>query len=408
MRRRASPQELHQNVSQPFVQRQLSRNLDVDDETGGDSDEELGIVRKTRKTSHPSDKHKGFSPSTKDLINFLAEGPPEHPGVPALHDDSLAPKKSGRLHKMLSRITLSGTTESGRSSRKGTGVQDMLSPPFASATNLGPLANRPVPPRYPTVNSSLPQSEHAVVDQDNSITRQRSQSVPVTSSLFESGAREVNEAPPVPVVPIIVPPTDICDSPSIMSKKLSDSAIGTPDVTHPRRTLSSSLSVGSGQANLSAPSSPVTASAPSISPSVPPSAPSSPPLTDPVPALLVPGQVSSSGTITRSARPRSPPANLPVSVVEHARSMRRALVHASNVDECRLLIDMFLTRSKLVEDSTELKALIASAPMDPTTQQLNALIEKTIVGLFLDGSESDCQQMKAYRPCNCRGTQLES
>ena len=75
--------------------------------------------------------------------------------------------------------------------------------------------------------------------------------------------------------------------------------------------------------------------------------------------------------------------------------MRRVLAHATSAQECRLLVDIFLTRSKLIPDAAELHALAAS-PSDSATQEMNAAVENAVVGLFLgDSTDTNVKQPDA-------------
>lgn len=60
------------------------------------------------------------------------------------------------------------------------------------------------------------------------------------------------------------------------------------------------------------------------------------------------------------------------------------LEHATSAAECRILVDMFLARSKLVRDTADLRAL--TAPPPPRDFGANGL-ESAIVEMFLGDSE---------------------
>ncbi|KAI5993650.1 hypothetical protein EDD15DRAFT_2367392 [Pisolithus albus] len=387
-RHKAPPKELNMKAIKAPPARRPARNresLDIDDIMGY-SDEEVSTSA-GRKDSRLEEKQKGLSTNTRDLIDFLAEGPPEPLAAPSPSNDSflsLTPKKAGRLQKMLSRITLSGSSQSGKSSRKGS-IQEVVVPPLnKSSNNLSPLANRPVPPRYPTPGpSSAGSSDRGSEDQE---TRRRSQSAPRKVIPRENGRTASNEQPPIPPIPIIVPGDELCHSPSAVSEKLSDSAADSLDANlKPALHQSSSAPewVDSG------PTSPVASSAP---PSLAPSIPPSPVQMESASRVHVPPRVSSKcAKVVKvpAVPPRSPSPALaiPASLVEQSRDMRRALALATNADECRLLVDIFLARSKLVSDPAELRALASAPPPDPATRELNTMIEKTIVGLFLGDSD---------------------
>ncbi|KAI6163236.1 hypothetical protein EDD17DRAFT_1477037 [Pisolithus thermaeus] len=369
-RHKAPPKELNVKAAKASPRRPARNreSLDIDDIMGY-SDEEIP-ANAGRKNSRPQEKKKGLSSNTRDLIEFLAEGPPESLATPSPSNDSylsLTPKKAGRLQKMISRITLSGSSQSGKSSRKGS-VQEVVVPALnKSSNNLSPLANRPVPPRYPTPGpSSAASSDRGSEDRE---TRRRSQSAPRTVTPRENAA---------------------------VSEKLSDSARDSVDANlKPALHQSPSTPgwVDSGPISPTASSAPPSV-APSAPPSVAPSAPPSPIQLESAHRAHVPPRVSSKCTKVPAVPPQSsPPAPaIPTSLAEQSRDMRRALAHAMNADECRLLVDIFLARSKLVPDPAELRALAIAPPPDTATRELNTMIEQTVVGLFL----GDCDGFVEY------------
>lgn len=386
-RHKAPPKELNMKATKAPARRPARNreSLDINDVMGY-SDEEVSTSA-GRKDSRLEEKQKGLSTNTRDLIDFLAEGPPGPLAAPSPSNDSflsLTPKKAGRLQKMLSRITLSGSSQSGKSSRKGS-IQEVVVPPLnKSSNNLSPLANRPVPPRYPTPGpSSAASSDRGSVDQE---TRRRSQSAPRKVMPRENGRAASNEQLPLPPIPIIVPGDELCHSPSAVSEKLSDSALDNLDANLKPALHQSSSAPGWVD---SGPTSPVASSAP---PSLAPSIPPSPIQMESAPRAQVPPRVSSKCTEVIKVpavppRSSSPTLAIPTSLVEQSRDMRRALAHAMNADECRLLVDIFLARSKLISDPAELRALASAPPPDPATRELNTMIEQTVVGLFLGDSD---------------------
>ncbi|KAL4076291.1 hypothetical protein V8B97DRAFT_1862790 [Scleroderma yunnanense] len=380
-RRRSPPTELNMGATKPSTSR-LRVSLDVDD-VMGDSDEDI-LGSSGRKSSQVSGKRKGLSTSTRELIDFLAEGPPGAPTLlsPTSNDSSLSltPRKSGRLHKMISRITLSN--ESSKASRRLTGSHELSVSRNPSSANLSPLANRPVPPRYPTPSPpSATSSDRRSADQEAASIRQRSQSAPRIPITPENRTAVAKEQEPVPPIPAIIPESDFCNSPGTISKKLSDAALSKQTELSTKFDPVESPSTRSKCAESLAPTSPGISSAmPSPTPSTQPS----PGLVESPPVVHIPVRVSSTGATSRSlpSQSSSPPSAVLASVTEHACDMRRALGHATSVQECRLLVDIFLARSKLIANAAELRALVAS-PQDSAKRELNATIENAVVGLFL-------------------------
>ena len=389
-KRRSPPTELDMGAIK--TSSRLHRvSLDVDNVLGDSDDEILGNVG--RKPSRVSNKHKGLSPSTRELIDFLSEGPPE-PTMLSPNDSSLSltPRKSGRLQKMISRITLAGSNESTKASRRMTGSHELSTSRNPSATNLSPLANRPVPPRYPTPGPlSATSSDRSSADQDVASARLRSQSAPRILAPQENGMASIKEKDLVPPIPTIISESDFCSSPGTLSKKLSDSALNKQVEPSAKSIRVESPSTHSRHVEKPPPASPdVTSVVPSPTPPAEPSPP-------PVESTPVPARVSSKGVSARppSSESPSPPPAVPASVAEHVRDMRRVLAHATSAQECRLLVDIFLTRSKLIPDAAELHALAAS-PSDSATQEMNAAVENAVVGLFLgDSTDTNVKQPDA-------------
>lgn len=393
-KRRSPPAELDMGAIKTSTR--LARNrvsLDVDNVMGDSDDEILGNVG--RKPSRVSNKHKGLSPSTRELIDFLSEGPPE-PTMLSPNDSSLSltPRKSGRLYKMMSRISLASTNESTKASRRMTGSHELSTSRHQSATNLSPLANRPIPPRYPTPGPlSATPSDRGSADQDAASARLRSQSAPRILAPHENGMASVKEQDLVPPIPTIISGSNFCSSPSTLSKKLSDSALNKQMEPSTKSISVESPSTHSMHAESLPPTSPPVSSV--VLSSIPPAEPSPPPV-ESTPVIHVPSRLSSKGVPARpppSQSPSPPPAVL-ASVAEHVRDMRRVLAHATSAQECRLLVDIFLARSKLIADAAELRALAASPP-DPATREMNTTVENAVVGLFLGDSDTNVKQPDA-------------
>ncbi|KAF9226758.1 hypothetical protein BS17DRAFT_502768 [Gyrodon lividus] len=382
-RRKAPPQELDINASRPPRTRTVARNresLDLDDVMGISDDEDI----QTLKPPVPTKQHdrQRLSAGARELIDFLAEGPPEPPA----NENSLfpTPGKSGRLRKMISRITL---TESSKSPRKMTlGSADASS---KSMTNLSPLANRPIPPRYPTSGPpSSTSSERGSGDQEVSVSgsRQRTQSFarkPVPSWNAKSG-EPVTPVPPTSLSPRTeaVPPR--ASSPgTVVSKKASESDLTKHVLPVKPSPLPTPVSRSATSTCANSPT-PTPAPTPSI---VQPASTPSPSL--PV-VLECVSSKAASVVRPQPLAPTSPTPSLPPSVFEHARDMRRMLAHATSADECRLLVDIFLTRTKLVAGTAEPTSLAATPSAQHSSAGESAShLEKTIAGLFLGDSEPD-------------------
>ena len=375
-RRKVPPQELDLNASRPPRTRTVAHSresLMLDDALADSDDDGMGELKPfTSPKQH--DRQRGFSSSTKELLAFLAEGPPES-RENSLSALTAVPKKSGRLQKMISRITLaSDTVKPPRKLTIGSG-----DPSSRSMTNLSPLANRPVPPRYPTSTAS---SEHGFTDQAETHLRQRAQShvqKPLPSWDGKSMERELSgpsvprlsagteevSTTPVPVISRITLETDVSKHAQPTEPPSSSTSLSPPtaSVTVPVRVETTG-----------------TTSKPAVQ-----HPPSSPP-------PIVPQRVSSKTASPLHPKvaptPASPTPSPPSSMLEHAREMRTMLEHATSAAECRVLVDMFLARSKLIANAAPLQAL--AAPPPPRDSGTNGL-ETTIVELLLGDGEPDVQ-----------------
>lgn len=358
------------NSSHPPRTRTVARkreSLDLDDVMGGSDDGDEPEKLK----SPPSNK--GISASARELIDFLAEGPPEPPVTSPPANSLLTPKKTGRLQRMISKITLNGNekvrsdNDSGKSSPRRVDPPTPLLP-NKSLTNLNALANRPVPPRYPTDLPSATSSESRT-SADNALSdhRDRKQSFsrkPVPP--FEPKA-----LPPDPPIPTLAPGMGITDVDSPVPPVPVDFTV--PVISKQVLQNDTQSSRGSGGSTSSG-------EAPTLSTSESKS-----------PTIQAPERSSSKGILSQVAkrsgqsRPTSPP-SIPPPVINHAHDMRQLLSHSTSAIECRLLVDIFLTRAGLVVDSSELQAL-ASTPIAPETAALESRMENAIVELFLSGDE---------------------
>lgn len=362
-RAKTLPQVSGFNSSQPPRTRTVARkreSLDLDDIMGGSDDGEEPEKLKSPPT------HRGISANARELIDFLAEGPPEPPVTSPSTNSLLTPKKTGRLQRMISKITLNGNekvrsdNDSGKSSPRGTDFSTPLLP-NKSLTNLSPLANKPVPPRYPTDLPSATSTESRG-SADNALPghRERKQSF--------------SRKPVPPFNPKTLPPSH--SSPTL-APGMGTTDVDSPVPPVPTKLTVSAVSKRSGESSSSGVvESPVLSTSESKPVTVQPPERSSSKVT-PSPAAKRPGQLRS-----------TPPPTILPSIVNHAHDMRRLLSHSTSAIECRLLVDIFLTRAGLVVDSSELQAL-ASAPVDPEVAARESQVEKAIVELFLGDNHDD-------------------
>jgi hypothetical protein len=161
------PNQRSSNASavKPVKSRSVVRNresLDLDDVMGDsgdeDSDDVVVLAPQKRQTPHT------VSPITRDLMDFLADGPPDSPpsGNQNIAPSETPKSKSNRLQKMMSKLYI-GTERQGRPNAEETtpkssyrGISSPVGPSLQNKTSLSSLANNPVPPRFPPVPPPSP------------------------------------------------------------------------------------------------------------------------------------------------------------------------------------------------------------------------------------------------------------
>lgn len=383
-RRRVPPHELDLNASRSSRTRTVAHSresLDLEAIMAGSDDDDMGELK-----PFASPKQRGFSASTKELIAFLAEGPPElTPSENSLSPLSPTTKKSGRLQKMISRITLASDTV--KPPRKMT--VGSVDPSSKSMTNLSPLANRPIPPRYPTSGPpSAASSERGSANQVGPLPRQRAQSyiqkpLPSWDRKSMEGEASAPAAPSLPSGMEEVRPRTITPVPVISHRTLE---VDNSQHIQPIGSPPSSTLLSPPATSAIAPVHVTPTPAVQVPPSTPPS--------------IVTQRVSSKTASLAQKSALAPASQAPSptpSVLEHAREMRTMLEHATSAAECRILVDMFLARSKLVADVNNSQALAAS-PL-PRDSGANGL-ERTIVELFLGDGELDVQHKILLDSCS--------
>ncbi|KAL1944100.1 hypothetical protein VTO73DRAFT_3285 [Trametes versicolor] len=431
----AMPPPLGQGVAKKT--RRMGRNresLDLDDiMNGSDNDEALAeaevpqpapvpIPTPMRSPSTPRREAVPSSPRTphvsraaQDLIAFLEAGPPEEPAYnPSMNASVISfessKTRSGRLQRMMSRLTLGGSKESlngsipeeprGLSRKASSRGIGMTSPPpsykpssLASKRSMTDVA---VPHHYPNVivatppprpvlqtaaailaeppsTSSSHTSREDVSSQTPSLTRRTTRKAvptfedsaisPSSSVAHDDGRSPVNvnghrnsardpDRASTPSSTTVRKPVALNGHP--VKIDTSEGSLHPHSITSPaseRKSLRSHSKAESGYASRSASRSPVTPSEPL------PSAP---------------------------AAPAIPPSDVD--------DLRRLMGSATNADECRLLVDMFLAKNGLA--SKTLAASEPAVPQSPVVSLEEALalatagnddIERGLVALFLGG-----------------------
>jgi hypothetical protein len=361
---------------------------------GTSDDEEIPdeVVLKTpvqRPTQYP------VSPGARDLINFLAEGPPDIPEEPVSAGRSTvsqdAPKKGGRLQRMISKLTLKDADQ--RQSRSNSRSADSYSKSSRrTQSNVGssvtqspsgsPLYNKPIPPRPPPIPTSPPttpsQSSTSLVEpippsprgfrtpntrrsvpsswDPGSVTPESSRP-PITVSKGGQESSPVRVTPPSPKPPFVNGQAKGSQAKSHQAKE--EDKLRT-NITRVSKQSPSSVN-GSGTK-----------------------------------VLLSPPERQSSKKSSDTARKSLDSDQSPAmaAFIEHAQEMRRLLAQATNVDECRLIVDMFMAKSRIqLEPVDHSKPFPPSNASQPLPLRFDADLEHSLVELFLggvgEGGESD-------------------
>ena len=335
-------------------------SLDIEDVMNGSDDDSQGSISTKQKlspvaerisrarypvSSHtrdlmvflaegPPDPKPKLSQSGSELFEFLAQGPPDYAGSPIIMDSSKA-KSPGRLQRMISKLSIGGEktkTGSDTSSFKqpNSPVRSTISTK-PSVTTLSSLANRPIPPR------PSPSLQHSY-DEDK-------------STCPPSSLRNLHQDIPSPhETPLVV-----------VAKPVPVTLAAIPSDTQ-ERPLARNGNAKTGESTKEVRSEP-----------------QSPPLS-PVRA------------ISRKAVPVIDSPSIPFFTQTDAKDMQRLLTQATTADECRLIFNMFMARSGMTERSEPNASSPSSSSIKKASAPLvhssvgEALIESTLIEFFLSGT----------------------
>jgi hypothetical protein len=111
--------------------------------------------------------------------------------------------------------------------------------------------------------------------------------------------------------------------------------------------------------------------------------------------LLSPPERRSSKRSSDTARKSLDPDDQSTAVAvftQHTQEMRRLLAHATSVDECRLIVDMFVARSGLhLEPADRLEPSPPSNTSQPLPSGVDVNLEHSLVELFLGGAGEESE-----------------
>ncbi|TFK25917.1 hypothetical protein FA15DRAFT_667903 [Coprinopsis marcescibilis] len=396
------------------VKQRNRESIDLDDIMAGSEEEDAIPVpnRQARAPVSPKRTTK-VSSSTRDLMDFLAQGPPDS-GPPAnpisregrqmvnflaegppTYGHTAVPSekpKTNRLQRMISKLSigeLKGKNPESFAKPLGhnrTGTNGGYPQPQHTAAPPNPLAslaNRPIPPRPPRAPQPIsPPSSPSQVSLAESASRkvtasQDTSSIRTTTSIPTSPSKYVTPAAATHDIPSSrpVPQTNGNDTAKFEHAR-DASALDTQHVLPPK------------------------------------------PMRKPVPSVAHPSSAPPTTKITTSTTPTTsnatPAAAAPVAAPTKpsepgvsetdARDMQRLISNATSADECRLIVDMFLTRAGIKPTTTGAEKEVPypsptpSLNKNPQTAVNDAALECSVVDMLLSGSGSSSSVSTPSRP----------
>ncbi|CAA7258588.1 unnamed protein product [Cyclocybe aegerita] len=341
-----------------------------------------------------------LSKSGKELVDFLAEGPPDY-GASMQSLETTKSKGTGRLQRMISKLNLGNgektkaVPDSPRTphAKQAPSVYAPVRPVITSKTSQGTLsslANRPIPPRMPRPISppASPSQDSSQSDENKSVGRSirkpyqdtvsREPSYGVEQSPIIDRPRPALPSAPTPPLapaPLITPAASFSRGPAPQAQSPQEKS---PQEKPPPRPLPIPV-----PSNGNARTNPAPVPAP-VKEGIPDSRP------------VVPVRTTSHPTPVSSPVRKPPPpvvAPPPPSIAElDLRAMQRLFSNATSADECRLIFDMFMARSGISRGPKAQDVPYPSPPPSivkhtPYTGPESSL-ESSLVHLFLGGSAS--------------------
>ncbi|KAJ7129197.1 hypothetical protein C8R44DRAFT_776139 [Mycena epipterygia] len=332
------------------------------------------------------------SAAGREMMNFLAQGPPDHGTISSGGVSSIenGKKSSGRLQRMMSKLAM-GTSEKSRSQpSEDFGRGNKMMPPTTpvrstmppgqgiphqtSYGNLSSLANRPVPPRPPPVQPISPPSS-PTEDEYQSSTRSRKASAPQPGTprrVMPTWEQQMADTQAPPVFP---------KAENVENGNGNGYTNGNGNYSRPTNGYAKSGANGVVDEQASSRGPPLRVTAVSDAGRRGP----------PKPAIQTTSSTSpTSRKPTPVAAPAAPPppAPAPLMAEDHARDMRRLLAKATNADECRLIFEMFIAKSGLGLEPASYDVPYpspSSSDTHPSREPSEVTLELSLVELFLGG-----------------------
>jgi hypothetical protein len=378
---------------------QNRESIDLDDIMGGSDDDDdppITPAKQAKQVGTPKRAgHHAVSAGTRDLMDFLAEGPPDTGGGRDMADfsadgpsgynagivESGKPKGSGRLQRMISKLSL-GNADKSRGASDDFQRQKLLQTPIrptvnsqSSLTNLSSLANRPIPPRPPhPISPPSSPSRDSSDDQGHNGSRSRGQSIVQHEKRKSIDGRPSESSSASPLTPQRDhslpsnrrPPLPVNENGHSSNRRVDDSpkipSARSPHVpaTNDILTVHPPVESPTPQARVQKPTA----------------------ARKPAPVYVVaPSKPHVSGT--------------------DAHDMHRLMSKATTADECRLLYDMFLAKSGILIGPADYDipypspspSVISRAQITPA----DTALEHSLVELLLGGDSLPEQSPRRHR-----------
>lgn len=319
----------------------------------------------------PAHTPQKISQGTRDMMDFLAEGPPETPSLsragrelvdflaegPPNYDSSIVSlDKTGgsgnRLQKMMSKLSL-GYNE------KAKGGSDLPRTIYSrgeskgSNNTLSSLANKPIPPRPPRAPNAPSAFPACDMPDENKAIPQRTAYHDSPSRDPSSSLERLVQEPSKIIVPPIPYPLS-----SVQPKTAEKSSFS---VRPPPSTVVQTNGITNGNVSRATP----------------------PPRSSSQHALRPPIKATSPPPATVVVQP-------PPTIAEpDIRDMHRLLTNATTADECRLIFGMFMARNGISVEPKQAKQESSSqVPIRSTHTGSEAYLESSLVEALLGNSTS--------------------
>lgn len=362
---------------QPARTRRVQRNIedaDLDDVMGG-SDDERTPTDGPRSGRKAASDGLNVSATTKDLIDFLASGPPEEPRASLPRSGSGtslgSTKSTSRLGRMLSKLSIKKSNEK-LVSRYSGAVESTTPPRRTSPSNMGPPPSsypgvngapnyvKPTPPR-PITQPSSPAPSHRSFEVRDYSAASKTNEVHASPALASNEAAVTGQNVILPASSnggVVSAQSGTTESPSRNGHTASTNGRSTK-VTNGDVSKREAMVVNGALSN------------------------------DPVPSPVRQKSNRAGKHRTSDQDSKAVP-----KYFEYAHDLRKLMSKATTVDECRLLVEIFLAKSGVRHTPARLDSLEATIPVEVSATVDSADVELAIVELLLGGCKQDLSDLQ--------------